>query len=44
MKSNGVTIKMKATEQYFPVVLLACCYFFLNFPQFFFTVEKCFHS
>ena len=44
MKFSGVTIKMKATEQYVPVVLLAYCYFFLNFPPNFFTLEKRFHS
>ena len=27
MKSDGVTIQMKATEQYFPVVLLIMLYF-----------------
>ena len=26
MKSNGVTIQMKATEQYFPVVLIIILY------------------
>ena len=44
MKFSGVNIKKKATEQYVPVVLLAYCYFFLNFPPNFFPLEKCFHS
>ena len=42
MKFSGATIKMKATEQYVPVVLLAYCYFFLNFPPNFFYFRKMF--
>ena len=44
MKSNSVTIQMKATEQYFPVVLFIMLYKMALAFDFVNEIQKCDHS
>ena len=44
MKSESVTIQMKATEQYFPVVLLIMLYKVVLTFEFVDEIRKCHHS
>ena len=44
MKSYGVTIQMKATEQYFPVVLFIILYKVVLTFEFVDEILKCNHS
>ena len=44
MKSQSVTIQMKATEQYFPVVLLIMLYKVVLTFEFVDEILKCDHS
>ena len=44
MKSHGVTIQMKATEQYFPVVLFVMLYKVVLTTEFVDKILKCYHS
>ena len=44
MKSQSVTIQMKATEQYFPVVLFIMLYKVVLFFQSVDEIPKCDHS
>ena len=44
MKSYGVTIQMKATEQYFPVVLFVMLYKVVLTTEFVDEILKCYHS
>ena len=44
MKSQSVTIQMKATEQYFPVVLFIILYKVVLTFEFVAGIRKCYHS
>ena len=44
MKSQSVTIQMKATEQYFPVVLFIMLYKVIRTSESVHEIPKCDHS